>query len=119
MGKKFGRVAVVAILLCSAGFSAARANDTDQQKLLQLMQITKVIMIPHSTVPANKFVADNDPNSLEVVFLNSAAEGPSHVSDDGQVIFLDPDAADDVQQALIMQALEIRIKRQSTGSAAK
>ncbi len=60
--------------------------------------------------PEAAFVHDNDPDTLEVVFLKNKDTTSSHVSDDGEAIFLAPNASEDEMQELSLRAMEIRWK---------
>lgn len=66
------------------------------------------------TTPAAEYKDDGDPTTLEIVFLTKKADGPSRVSDNGEVIFLYK-ASDETQQKLITRAFEIRIARAASG----
>ena|SRR5215475_955610 len=81
--------------------------------MVKLMQETKVVAVQLSG-PAADFKPDNDPNTLEIVFLTRKEDGPSRVSADGEVIFL-YNPSDKEQQALITKAFEIRARRQLGG----
>ena len=80
-------------------------------KKIELMQSTKIAAVTELTVSSHEYKSDGDPETLEVVFLNKKADGPSRVSEDGEVIFLYR-ASDRKQQALIDQAFEVRAKRE-------
>jgi len=80
------------------------------QKKGQLMQTTQIAAVTELTVPSREYKSDGDPETLEVVFLDSKKDGPSRVSEDGEVIFLYK-ASDRKQQALIDRAFEIRARR--------
>lgn len=83
----FARIAGGTVLLSSVGLVSVRANEASDLKL-QLMKSTKVIAVMGLSVPADKFVSDGDPDTLQIVFMSKPEDGPSHVSDDGEVIFL-------------------------------
>jgi hypothetical protein len=65
--------------------------------------------------PAADYRHDGDPNTLEIVFLSKRSDGPSRVSDNGEVIFLYK-ASDKVQQSLIARSFEIRFARAAGGT---
>ena len=83
-----------------------RADDAAQVKL-QLMQTTQVNAV---SVPIDEFVPDKDPNTLEIVLMSKAEDGPSHVSEDGEVIYLSPNATETEQSDLISKAFDIRVR---------
>jgi hypothetical protein len=88
--------------------SLALGEETENQCKVRLMTTTKLIM-GADTDAAGNIVQDSDPDSLQVVFLTRPEQGKSRVSDDGQMIFING-ATDDEQQALTLQAFDIRVK---------
>lgn len=97
----------------------AFAADPDPKALhdltLKLMHETKVVAVMSINVPASDYKSDGDPNTLEIVFLTKKSDGPSRVSDDGQVIFL-YNASDQEQSDLIGKAFDLRARRQLAGT---
>jgi hypothetical protein len=61
-------------------------------------------------VPSNTPSRILTPDTLEIVFLSKSDPGKSRVSDDGQVIYISDDASDKEQEALSLQAMDIRVK---------
>jgi hypothetical protein len=96
--------------LIGLGLTAANADDTAQAKA-HLMETTKVVAVMGLSVPAEKYASDGDPNTLEIVFLSKPEDGPSHVSDDGEVIFQSPNATEKEQSTLIGQAFDLKLQR--------
>lgn len=92
---------------------AAFSETADELRTRILMQ-TKVVAVTELAVPAAEYKGDGDPTTLEIVFLTKKSDGPSRVSDDGEVIFL-YEASDKTQQQLITRAFEIRIARAGNG----
>ena len=86
------------------------ADGPTNGELADMMAHTKMVAVTWDK-PANAFVHDNDPDTLEVVLLSGPNAGPSHVSDDGEAIFLSNDASQDEMQALTTQAFAIRWQR--------
>ncbi len=72
-------------------------------------------VVTELSVPASEFKGDGDPTTIEIVFLTKKSDGPSRVSDDGEVIFLYK-ASDKTQQKLITKAFEIRLARAASGT---
>ena len=64
---------------------------------------TQVVAVTEYKGPASAYKSDGDPNTLEIVFLENKKDGPSRVSDDGEVIFLYK-ASQKEEQRLIEQA---------------
>ena len=102
---------LVPVVLVMAA-TALAAEPTQQEvyaKIVELMESTKMNMRMGLDVPASEYKGDGDPETLEVVMLDKKSDGPSRVSDDGEVIFLYK-ASDKKQQELITQAFAIRAK---------
>jgi hypothetical protein len=97
-----------------AAFSQAIA-ETPEEMHNRILEQTKVVAVMALKVPASEYKGDGDPNTLEVVFLSKKSDGPSRVSDDGEVIFLYK-PSDDVRQKLIGRAFEIRLARAASGT---
>jgi hypothetical protein len=55
------------------------------------------------------------PATLELVIFSKKSDGPSRVSDDGEVIFFYAKDSSKLQQQLMQRAFEIRIARARTG----
>lgn len=101
-----------AICVLLTGASAAEPSVDDIRQLkIHLMMTTKLITVFNISVPADKYVSDGDPNTLEVVFLTRPEDGPSRVSDDGEVIFIQQGTSDQEQQDLTNKAFDIRVQR--------
>ncbi|HEX4301204.1 MAG TPA: hypothetical protein VHZ78_00315 [Rhizomicrobium sp.] len=98
-------------VLCLA--APAEAADDRNATLAKMMMTTKLIAVPDWAKPASDYIEDKDPDTLEVVFLQGADAGPGHVSDDGEVIFIAPNATDEEQQTLTTKAFEIRLDKRS------
>ncbi|HLA70295.1 MAG TPA: hypothetical protein VK624_02215 [Steroidobacteraceae bacterium] len=108
----YSTLAIVAANL--AIFVAAHA-ETDAELRKRILTETKMNVVMELAVPAAEFKGDGDPTTIEIVFLTKKADGPSRVSDDGEVIFLYK-ASDKTQQKLITRAFEIRIARATSGT---
>jgi hypothetical protein len=105
------RVTLGAILVFAA--AAVTAEPTEAQlnsKIVELMEKTRVVARMGLDVPAAEYKSDGDIDTLEIVFLDKKKDGPSRVSDDGEVIFLYK-ASDKKQDELIDQAFNIRARR--------
>jgi hypothetical protein len=102
---------LIGLLLCSSLAVAAEPDSaTITKKKIELMETTSVAAVTKLSVPAREYKSDGDPDTLEIVFLEKKEDGPSRVSDDGEVVFLYK-ASDRKQQALIDQAFETRALR--------
>ena len=101
-----------ALALCGAllAVSAAHgATDEEIRKMkLDMMVGTRTIAVMDASIAT--FKDDGDPGTIEIVFLSKPEDGPSHVSENGEAIFLNG-ASDKEMQALTDQAFDIRVKR--------
>ncbi len=100
-----------AVLIISV---AARA-ETEAERRTRILTETKMNLVTELSVPASEFRGDGDPTTIEVVFLTKKSDGPSRVSEDGEVIFL-YEASDKTQEKLITRAFEIRLAREQLES---
>jgi hypothetical protein len=103
---------VMPVLLLSVATGALAAEPTPQEinaKVVELMQSTQMNMRVGLEVPAAEYKGDGDPDTIEVVMLEKKKDGPSRVSEDGEVIFV-YNASEKQQQALIEEAFRIRAR---------
>ena len=107
----------VSLLLLSPILAIAAEPDPKalHDMVLKLMQETKVLAVTELQVPASQYKADGDPSTLEIVALTKKSDGPSRVTDDGEVIFLNH-ASSKEQSALIAKAFDIRARRRLAGN---
>jgi hypothetical protein len=102
----------VLALLGLAGFASADDQGDKVKELAnRLMQTTRVIAVTNVTSP-EAFVPDNDPDTLQIVYIPDWKLGKNHVSDDGQVLWFFGNPTVDDQQPYIFEAFEVRAKRQ-------
>jgi hypothetical protein len=106
------------VLLSILAVSTAALAETEQERRTRILTETKLNVVTELSVPAAEFKGDGDPTTIEIVFLDKKSDGPSRVSEDGEVIFLYK-ASDKTQQKLITKAFEIRLARaaQAAGGA--
>ena len=99
------------------GLIAVVHAETPDELRTRILQDTKLNMIMAESLPApaGQYKGDGDPTTLEVVLLSKKSDGPSRVTEDGEVIFLYK-ASDKLQQELTTKAFEIRIARASSGT---
>jgi hypothetical protein len=102
-------------MYCAVALAAEPSPTALHDMQVKLMTETKIVAVMSLSVPASEYKSDGDPNTLEIVFLSKKSDGPSRVSDDGEVIFLYK-SSDKEQQALIAKAFEIRAKRRLAGT---
>ena len=109
----FIRSLAIGLAISISAFAGEPDPNALQALMVKLMVETKVVAVELSG-PAADFRPDNDPNTLEIVFLTRKQDGPSRVSDDGEVIYLYK-PSDKEQQSLINKAFEIRARRRLGG----
>jgi hypothetical protein len=111
------RSILLALCISIGGFAALVHADEITitpdlaQLAVKLMETTKTSLIMDYDEPAETFKPDGDPETLETVMLKSKKLGSSHVSEDGEVIFIAPRTKDKVQTDLFVQAFHIRALR--------
>ena len=104
-----------ALFFIVAATHAGAVTDEEIRKLkVDMMVHTKLIAVEDYKGPASAYKSDGDPDTLEIVFLGRPEDGPSHVSDDGEVIFLN-NATNDEMQSLTDQAFDIRARKKLSG----
>ncbi len=108
-------VVLAAIGMALALSQAHAASDAEIRKMkVDMMIHTREIAVTNLSVPASQYKSDGDPDTLEIVFLTKPEDGPSRVSDDGEVIFLNNPTGQE-QQDLINKAFDIRVQRRLAG----
>ena len=112
--RMFKYLLLSALLLAALAHAADPTAEELRQLQVKLMVETQVVAVPELKGPASEYKSDGDPNTLEIVFLKNKQDGPSRVSDDGEVIFLYK-ASEKEQQKLIEQAFKIRALRRLKG----
>lgn len=111
MSRMFVIATSVAALFAAQPAQAQSDTEGPDQVRLKVMQDTLLIAVNNYSGPANTFVEDNDPNTLQIVFLQKTEQGNSHVSEDGEVVFLSPGTSQDLQQELINAAFDLRYQK--------
>lgn len=103
-------IAIVAVVPLLDSAKAETPGDT-RDRILAETRVNAVFL----EGPLGTFTPDGDPTTLEIVFLKKKADGPSRVTEDGEVVFLYK-ASEDQQQDLVQKAFEIRIARAAAGT---
>jgi hypothetical protein len=108
-----------ALLLTLAVTTSALAAEPSAREIAalkaDLMIHTTIVAVTTLSVPASEYKGDGNPNTLEIVFLENEKDGPSRVTDDGEVIFLYR-PSDKEQQHLIDRAFDIRVGKKLRAS---
>ena len=105
------------IVLLGAAFAASMATnaETEAERRVRIFKATKLNVVEELTVPAAEYRDDGDPATLEIVLYTKKADGPSRVSDNGEVIFVRK-GSDSQTSKLMMRAFEIRLARTASGT---
>ena len=102
-------VAVLAVpAACLADEPAQTQCTATGAEMAGLMEKTKLNAVMDYSGPASEYKSDSDPDTLELVFMPKTKGAVSHVSEDGEVIFLYGNVKDKEQQRLIEQAFCVR-----------
>jgi len=109
------RISVLLVAFSILAVTSGALAETEQERRTRILTETKMNVVTELSVPASEFKGDGDPSTIEIVFLTKKEDGPSRVSDDGEVIFLYK-ASDKTQQKLITKAFEIRLARAASGT---
>jgi len=107
------RLRLLGLFVSVSALAGEPTTKAVQALALKLMLETQVVFVALSG-PVSEFKPDDNPNTLQVVTLTNKNDGPSRVSDDGEVIFLYM-PSDRQQQNLITKAFEIRARRRLGG----
>lgn len=102
---------VLSVLFLNPCLADEKKVTVRKSDLAKLMSTTQVIIVADLGVPASEFKSDGNPDSLEIVLISKPEDGPSRVSEDGEVIFQRDDTSDEETQKLITQAFGLRAVR--------
>ena len=106
--KRFG----VLLALAAGGIAFAQASSApaipDEEKLVNRLMLHQDVVAVNNVASAADFVPDKDPNTLQVVFL-SDPNAKSAVSEDGEVVFLNPAYTIDDQAKLTREAFRRKL----------
>ena len=115
--RTFGLPAFVGSLFVVGSLGATHAETREELRTRILTQTKFNLVLAESLpVPLSQYKSDGDPMTLELVIFSNKSDGPSRVSDDGEVIFFYKKDSDKLQQQLIQKAFEIRISRAASGT---
>jgi hypothetical protein len=103
---------LVGVLLVVVSLVTAHA-ETPEELRQRILTQTKfnLVMAESLPIPVSQYKGDGDPTTLELVIFSNKSDGPSRVSNDGEVIFFYKKDSDKKQQQLIQKAFEIRIAK--------
>lgn len=102
---------VLAFIALTIGGRAVAADQSDVENKLvnRLMQRAALISVMNVAHP-EAFQEDNDPNTLQIVFLSDPKTKPS-VSEDGEVVFMPMDISIADQSYLTQEAFHRKARR--------
>lgn len=108
-------IGLIALGACNT-FAFAKDEEvvlTDELRAVMqdLMINTKVNAVVDIEGPAEHYRSDGDPMTLEIVMLSKRSDGPSRVSDDGELIFMQAKTRDKEQQTLFTTAFYLKARR--------
>ena len=97
--------------------ASVHAESPDEVRTRILLE-TKFNYVPIESLsmPISEYKGDGDPETLELVIFSKESDGPSRVTDDGEVTFFYEKDSKQRQQQLIQKAFEIRIARAMRGT---
>lgn len=100
------------LLYCTALLfaGACYAEPSDEDKLIKQLMLQQDVVAVNGVTRVEDFVPDKKPNTLQVVFLADPA-AKSSVSEDGEVVFLNPDISVNAQAMLTREAFRRKAKR--------
>jgi hypothetical protein len=115
--RTFGSRAFVWGLLVVTSVAVPHAEKPEELRK-RILTETKfnLVMAEALPVPISHYKGDGDPTTLEMVIFSNKSDGPSRVSDDGEVIFFYSKDSDKLRQQLIQKAFEIRVARAASGT---
>jgi hypothetical protein len=112
------RILAIFGALSGLGSLAVVHSETPDEIRTRVLTQTKfnVVVAEALPVPVSQYKGDGDPTTLELVIFSNKSDGPSRVTDDGELIFFYVKDSQKLQQQLIQRAFEIRIARATRGS---
>ncbi len=109
------RLFIFAVALSASMASMAEPSKQEILKLsMKLMGETMINARNDFEGTVAEFKADNDPKTLELVYLKKPDPRANSVSEDGEVVFF-YEASDQVQSDLTNKAFDVRAKLRLTG----
>jgi hypothetical protein len=107
-----GKCLLVSAFLLLAVQDSVLAETPDETRA-RVLKETKFNLVQAEAlpVPVSQYKGDGNPMTLELVIFSRKSDGPSRVSEDGEVIFFYAKDSQNVQQQLIQKAFQIRIVR--------
>jgi hypothetical protein len=104
------RSLVLMLLICDAAIPSEAPSEEGSR--IMIMLETEIIPGKKLKGPPEEYKSDGNPKTIELVTLRPSDDGPSRVSEDGEVVFLrDPKAATNEFDALLEKAFDIRMAR--------
>lgn len=114
MSSKTIALTCLAAVLCGLAL-AAPPSDQEKKLMNRLMQRAELVSVMNVAHP-EIFQEDNDPNTLQIVFMSDPNAKP-RVSEDGEVVFLTQDTSIGTQSYLTQDAFYRKATRILEGKA--
>ena len=87
-GARFAAVSVVTAALLLAAVCLPASAETEVELRTRVISALRVVEARPATELAAQYRGDGNPQTIEVVYLRGESQGPSRVSEDGQVVYL-------------------------------
>jgi hypothetical protein len=109
---------IVSAALSVIGMRNSVHAETPDEIRTRILMHTKMnyVRVESLSVPVSQYKGDGDPTTIEVLMLSTDSDGPSRVSDDGEVIILHDKDSKELMRQLIQRALEIKIAKALSGT---
>lgn len=102
------KIIVCLFLILASTFFPASAEDTQSTPSSEADKAELVKKSKHIVCPPDGCTKDNDFYTVQIILAKDGDDTPSHVSDDGQIVFLNSALKTDTK-ALIEQSLDRRL----------
>jgi hypothetical protein len=102
-------------MLAVFGRAVAEPPSDAEKKLMNTLMQKAVLISVMNVAHPEAFLEDNDPNTLQIVFLTDPKAKP-HVSDDGEVVFMPDDISIADQGYLTQEAFLRKARRIMAGN---
>jgi hypothetical protein len=110
MSARMSVLACLALALCGRAVAEEPVDEKLINKLMQREVLIPVMQVDHPEA----IVEDNDPNTMQIVFMTDPNAKP-RVSDDGEIVYLPPGISITDQAYLTHEAFRRKAKRVLAG----
>lgn len=102
------KIIVCLVLILASTVFPASAEDTQSTPSSEADKAELVKKSKHIVCPPGGYTKDNDFYTVQIILAKDGDDTPTHVSDDGQIVFLNSALKTDTK-ALIEQSLDRRL----------